>query len=79
MARKHSKGGCLYFAAPYPLPVVCGEEKCRYEAPKNIVDGRGKVASVREGEGDYGNTAHTDHCHNGVEDELKRAVLRRKY
>jgi len=58
----------LLFAS---LPVVGGEEKRWHEAPKNIVEGKSKIPSVRQWQWDNCHTAHTDHCDNGVEDELK--------
>ena len=70
MVQKQLKGAANS-TLPLPLPVVGGEEKRWHEAPKNIVEGKSKIPSVRQWQWDNCHTAHTDHCDNGVEDELK--------
>ena len=54
------------------LPVVRGYEEGGYKTPEHVVDRQGQVASVRQGEGDDGHTAHADQRHDGVEDKLRR-------
>ena len=54
------------------LPVVRGYEEGGYKTPEHVVDRQGQVASVRQGEGDDGHTAHADQRHDGVEDKLQR-------
>ena len=54
------------------LPVVRGYEEGGYKTPEHVVDRQGQVASVRQGEGDDGHTAHADQRHDGVEDKQQR-------
>ena len=54
------------------LPVVRGYEEGGYKTPEHVVDRQGQVASVRQGKGDNGHTAHADQRHDGVEDKLGR-------
>ena len=54
------------------LPVVRGYEEGGYKTPEHVVDRQGQVASVRQGKGDDGHTAHADQRHDGVEDKLGR-------
>ena len=47
MVQKQLKGAANS-TLPLPLPVIRGEEKCWHKAPKNIVDGKSKIPSVRQ-------------------------------
>jgi len=59
-----------------PLSVVRGYEEGGYKTPEHVVDRQGQVASVRQGKGDNGHTAHADQRHDGVEDKLEDDVGR---
>ena len=54
------------------LPVVRGYEEGGYKTPEHVVDRQGQVASVCQGKGDNGHTAHADQRYDGVEDKLGR-------
>ena len=56
------------------LPEKRGYEEGGHKTPQRIVDRPGQVASVRQREGDDGQTAHAHHDHDGVEDKLRRIL-----